>query len=82
MTQKNKVFVLLLVLLTSMGSVQSFAGRRGKSSKAKTHHVHRARIAAPTTDDGDTYHGNEIHTGPRGGRYYINRNGNKTYIKH
>jgi hypothetical protein len=23
-----------------------------------------------------------IHTGPRGGRYYINKNGNKTYIKH
>ena len=22
-----------------------------------------------------------IHTGPRGGRYYINKNGNKTYIK-
>ncbi|MDD5462589.1 MAG: HNH endonuclease signature motif containing protein [Methylococcales bacterium] len=27
---------------------------------------------------GDSY----IHTGPRGGRYYINSNGNKTYIKH
>ncbi|RIV25117.1 hypothetical protein DYU11_07305 [Fibrisoma montanum] len=24
--------------------------------------------------------GATIHTGPRGGRYYINRNGNKTYI--
>lgn len=23
-----------------------------------------------------------IHTGPRGGRYYINSNGNKTYIRH
>jgi len=23
----------------------------------------------------------EILTGPRGGRYYINRNGNKTYVK-
>ena len=22
-----------------------------------------------------------IHTGPRGGRYYINKNGNKTYVK-
>ncbi len=25
--------------------------------------------------------GREIHTGPRGGRYYINSNGKKTYIK-
>lgn len=23
-----------------------------------------------------------IHTGPRGGKYYINKNGNKTYLKH
>ncbi|HET6558051.1 MAG TPA: hypothetical protein VFG54_12100 [Prolixibacteraceae bacterium] len=25
--------------------------------------------------------GRTIHTGPRGGKYYINKNGNKTYIK-
>ena len=25
--------------------------------------------------------GRVIHTGPRGGRYYINKNGNKTYIR-
>lgn len=25
--------------------------------------------------------GRTIHTGPRGGRYYINKNGNKTYVK-
>lgn len=30
---------------------------------------------------GDTYNGRTIHTGPRGGKYYINKNGNKTYIK-
>jgi len=30
----------------------------------------------------NTYNGHVIHTGPRGGRYYINSNGNKTYIKH
>lgn len=27
------------------------------------------------------YNGHKIITGPRGGKYYINRNGNKTYIK-
>jgi len=26
--------------------------------------------------------GRTIQTGPRGGKYYINKNGNKTYIKH
>ena len=26
------------------------------------------------------YNGHVVHTGPRGGRYYINSNGNKTYI--
>ena len=25
--------------------------------------------------------GSEIHTGPRGGKYYINSNGNKTYVR-
>jgi len=30
---------------------------------------------------GDTYKGREILTGPRGGKYYINANGKKTYIK-
>lgn len=27
-----------------------------------------------------TYNGKKVYTGPRGGRYYINSNGNKTYI--
>jgi colicin import membrane protein len=27
-----------------------------------------------------TYNGKKVFTGPRGGRYYINKNGNKTYI--
>ena len=26
------------------------------------------------------YNGKKVYTGPRGGRYYINKNGNKTYI--
>jgi colicin import membrane protein len=27
-----------------------------------------------------TYKGREVYTRPRGGKYYINKNGNKTYI--
>lgn len=27
------------------------------------------------------YNGKKVYTGPRGGKYYINKNGNKTYIE-
>ncbi|WP_343023392.1 hypothetical protein [Flavobacterium sp. PL12] len=27
------------------------------------------------------YNGRKVYTGPRGGKYYINKNGNKTYIQ-
>lgn len=30
----------------------------------------------------ETYNGHKVYTGPRGGKYYINSHGNKTYIKH
>jgi hypothetical protein len=38
-------------------------------------------IEAPTINSTESS-GHNIRTGPRGGRYYINSNGNKTYIKH
>ena len=28
----------------------------------------------------ESKNGKKVYTGPRGGRYYINKNGNKTYI--
>ena len=28
-----------------------------------------------------TYNGKKVYTGPKGGKYYINSNGNKTYIQ-
>jgi hypothetical protein len=38
---------------------------------------------APLTEPASSYNSSSrsIYTGPRGGRYYINSNGNKTYIK-
>lgn len=38
---------------------------------------------APRVPDKVTgqYNGKKVYTGPRGGRYYINSNGNKTYIE-
>ncbi|GAA6771346.1 hypothetical protein [Flavobacterium sp. CGRL2] len=38
---------------------------------------------APAVPDKVTgeYNGKKVYTGPRGGKYYINKNGNKTYIQ-
>ncbi len=46
----------------------------------------RLRSSSSTVNPSTPYHstptsGAPIHTGPRGGRFYINGNGNKTYIK-
>ncbi|MEP7220443.1 MAG: hypothetical protein ABI876_16075 [Bacteroidota bacterium] len=52
-----------------------------KFARACADSVRRANIPvhyeAPATE---TYNGHVIYTGPRGGRYYINGSGNKTYI--
>lgn len=73
--QKNlKRILLLILLITTMGSTQSFAQKKGKT-KAKTQKVKRS-----AAESGDYYNGHKIYTGPRGGRYYINSNGQKTYI--
>lgn len=39
-----------------------------------------AKIAY-TPGNGGTYNGHQVFVGPKGGKYYINKNGNKTYIK-
>jgi hypothetical protein len=35
-----------------------------------------------TSSGGSTGSSHSVQTGPRGGQYYINKNGNKTYLKH
>ena len=70
-----KNILLLLVLITSFGTIPADAKGR---KKAKTHKVHKIRDTS--SDDGEYYNGHKIHIGPRGGRYYINGNGRKTYI--
>ena len=37
--------------------------------------------SSPAPSSGNTGGYQTIHTGPRGGQYYINSNGNKTYLK-
>jgi colicin import membrane protein len=77
MTKNLKKLLFLLVLFTSIGMTQTFAQKKSKS-KAKTHKVHK--VNSSSSDNGEYYNGHKIYTGPRGGRYYINKNGNKTYI--
>ena len=39
----------------------------------------KSNTKAQTTNE--TYKGHQVLIGPKGGKYYINKNGNKTYIK-
>ncbi|RTY93944.1 hypothetical protein [Flavobacterium sp. GT3R68] len=59
-----------------------------KETKVKVKAKTRAKFKetnerAPSVPDKVTgqYNGKKVYTGPRGGRYYINSNGNKTYIE-
>ncbi|WP_447641424.1 MULTISPECIES: hypothetical protein [Chitinophagaceae] len=72
-----KNILLLLLLIATLGSAVP-ASARGRK-KAKTHKVHKIRNTS--SDDGGYYNGHKIYIGPRGGQYYINGNGRKTYIR-
>lgn len=53
----------------------------GNSKKQPTYKETNEK--APKTPDKvtGTYNGKKVYTGSRGGKYYINKNGNKTYIQ-
>ncbi|MEO5777666.1 MAG: hypothetical protein ABIQ27_12235 [Flavobacterium sp.] len=73
---------------SATGVAKSTSGKTGAAVnkvEAKTKKVIKERVSnekAPRTPDKVTgkYNGKKVYTGPRGGRYYINSNGNKTYI--
>lgn len=56
---------------------------KGNSTKKKEPKLKESNEKAPKTPDKVTgeYKGKKVYTGPRGGRYYINKNGNKTYLE-
>lgn len=66
-------YLLIFAFIIPLGATTVYAQ---KSKKTKTHKVRSSK----NSDNGDYYNGHKIYTGPRGGRYYINKNGNKTYI--
>ncbi len=53
------------------------SGTKKATSKVRETSEKAPKIADKVTG---TYNGKKVYTGPRGGRYYINSNGNKTYI--
>ncbi len=53
---------------STRGNVNSYTGQSG--SRAKDYSSGASNYGS----------GNTIHTGPKGGQYYINSNGNKTYV--
>lgn len=59
------------------GKAEKKAKKEEKEAKEKV-----STEKAPRTPDkaSGEYNGKKVYTGPRGGRYYINSNGNKTYI--
>ena len=54
-----------------------------KDTKKKTPTLKESNEKAPKKADKVTgeYNGHKVYTGPKGGKYYINKNGNKTYIQ-
>lgn len=71
-----KRLLLVLTIFTAIGTSQTFAQSK-KKAKTKTHKAIKARSSS---HNGGYYNGHKIYTGPRGGKYYINGNGKKTYI--
>ncbi|MCF3110247.1 hypothetical protein LL912_15795 [Niabella sp. CC-SYL272] len=78
-----KKIILFLILFNAFGATPMHAQTRKKATTQKTVTAKKAKprkTKSIASDDGEYYNGHKIYTGPRGGRYYINRNGNKTYI--
>ena len=63
---------------SNSGSIFSKVFGSGSSSKSTST---KTATAGQSTKTGEMYNGHPVYVGSRGGRYYINKNGNKTYIK-
>jgi colicin import membrane protein len=49
---------------------------------ASTSNTTSKNFSGSSTNNSSPSNGRTIYTGPRGGKYYINSNGKKTYVKH
>ena len=74
---------------STVGNVNPYTGKPGTVSYSSSYSTYSSpsysNYSAPSysTYSSPTYstYSTPIYTGPRGGTYYINSNGNKTYIK-
>jgi len=53
----------------------------GKTGTVKPVYTINPSYSKSSTPNYSTYNGKTVMTGPKGGKYYTNSNGNKTYIK-
>ena len=77
-----KKIIILLFLLFGFTHLNQSVAQNKKSGSKTTTKKKKLSESAPITNDEETFHGHKVITGPRGGKYYINSKGNKTYIKH
>lgn len=70
-------------LLTEKSHARKTASERRKVAKKKYPNTSRSRSTTSSSYNNSNNKSNSriIQTGKRGGKYYINKNGNKTYIK-
>ena len=61
-------------------SIKEIGNRHACSRCGQTSSQPSALKSSATSTE--TYNGNKVYTGPKGGKYYINSSGNKVYIKH
>ncbi|MGA9212588.1 hypothetical protein [Kaistella sp.] len=66
---------------TATNTVQPTAQNAPTATPRKTAPAPAMAKQAYNPSNGGTYNGHQVLIGPKGGKYYINKNGNKTYIK-
>lgn len=70
---------------STIGNINPHTGKAGtqpRDSYNSNRSTYTQSYTTPSYSATPTYSsGNTVYTGPRGGQYYINSNGNKTYVK-
>ncbi|KIA88870.1 hypothetical protein [Kaistella jeonii] len=80
-TAVNAVAPTTSIVQTTTSSVQPATKYTQAVTPAKTALAHNTVKQAYHPSNGGDYNGHQVLVGPKGGKYYINKNGNKTYIK-
>ena len=77
----KKLFLLLTLLFTFGTATDVYSQTTKKSKSDKKYKAKKSNSKKVYRVNSQKSNGRVIYTGPKGGRYYINSNGNKTYIK-